>query len=151
MKGDLYINGYDAYDKWGINFEDGAFATLIAPPPMKDFVQNASRLQHGVRITAKAPRYDSRDVTLPFHIIARSTSAMLDQFTLFCQQVLATGKMEICTRHNPDTLYHLWYVSCSQFSNVGGLAKFTLKATEPDPTNRDFHDGGKAAWIIETT
>ena len=32
MTGDLEINGYDAYVKWGVSMEDGSLTQLMAYP-----------------------------------------------------------------------------------------------------------------------
>ena len=47
MKGELFINGKDAYLEWGIGLENGALLTLMTPPPNKDLIENKSRLEHG--------------------------------------------------------------------------------------------------------
>lgn len=137
MKDELYINGKDAYETWGVSLEDGAVSALMTPPTMKDFVSNTSRLEHGKRIVALNPKYDSRELTLEMHLCAKTKSDFLTKYGKFCDEVLATGVVHIQTVHQPNVTYHCTYNSCTQFSAfLSGIAKFSLKLTEPNPANR---------------
>ena len=60
MTGDVTINNADAFERYGINLEDGALSTLMTPPPMKEFIESKSRMKHGKTVIAKAPKYDAR-------------------------------------------------------------------------------------------
>lgn len=137
MKGDIKINGIDAFDRYGINLEDGALSTLMTPPPTKEFIESKSRLRHGKKILTKLVRYDEREITLPFHIIAKSKAEFFQKYNLFCEEVLANGKFELTTKYQPDVVYRLVYLSCTQFRQfIREMAVFSLKVTEPDPTDR---------------
>lgn len=159
MTGDVFIlqmvndilTWVDAYDEWGVNLEDGALSALMSPPPMKDFIESGSRLSHGKQIIAKTPRYDSRDLTLQFHIVASSKEDFFSKYSAFCNDVLSKGTFALKTKYQPArtvtqngstvtipaVVYHLVYKSCSQYTQYRQeMAKFTLKVSEPDPTNR---------------
>lgn len=124
MKGDLTINGLDAYEEYGVGLEDGALSALMTPPPMKQYVEGASRAEHGRRVVVKDPRADSRD-------------AFLARYAKFCGEVLARGAFTLSTRHQPGVTYRLVYKSCSQFGQYSGRAAlFSLRVCEPDPSNR---------------
>ena len=64
MTGELLINGKDAWTQWGVNMGDGFIDALDAPLPMKDYIENESRLEHGKRIITTDAKVDSRDITL---------------------------------------------------------------------------------------
>ena len=65
---------------------------------------------------------------------------MLQRYGDFCE-VLRGGVLEIQTKYQPGVYYRFIYLSCTQFSQfIGQLAKFSLKLSEPDPTNRDRTD-----------
>lgn len=137
MKGDLYINGNDAFERYGLNFEEGALCALMTPAPKKAHIESHSRLLHGKKVVTKLSRFDSRELTLPFHIIARSKSEFFEKYERFCSEVLAAGSFEVKYRHSPGKIYRLNYISCSQFRQFAQeMAVFTLKVEEPDPTNR---------------
>ena len=137
MIGDVTINNVDAFERYGINLEDGALSTLMTPPPLKEFVESKSRLQHGKKVVVNSPKYDDREMTLPFHLIAKSKTEFFQKYDLFCKEVLAPGKFESKTRYQPDVVYRLVYLSCTQFSQfIREMAVFSLKVSEPNPTDR---------------
>lgn len=139
MTGDVFINGLDAFSNWGINFEDGALSALMCPAPMKSFIQSKRRLQHGKTVVNKEPRYDERDISLPFHLLAKTKEEFLTKFSGFCSSVLANGAFTVTTRYQTGVMYRLQYLSCSQFTQYEQeKAIFVLKVCEPDPTNRSI-------------
>ena len=137
MTGDVTINGFDAFTRYGINLEDGALSALLTPPSLKEFVQNESRLEDGKTVITLSPKYDARELTLPFHLVASTKADFLTKYALFCSEVLAVGSFTLSTRYQPSVIYHLIYQNCTQFRQFHQeLAAFALKVTEPDPTNR---------------
>lgn len=145
MTGDVFIlqdvsgtlTWVDAFTAWGINIEDGALSALMTPPPMKEFIEGKSRLQHGSRVITKAPKYDSRTINLPLHIVASSKADFFTKYEAFCDDVLSKGEFYLRTKYQASTVYHLVYVSCTQYSQYQReMAKFTLRVTEPNPTDR---------------
>lgn len=141
MKGDLFINGYDAYARYGVSLEQGGLTALMTPAPMKDLIESRRRREHGKRVVNDTPRYDDRDITLPLHLTARDTEDFLRKYSLFCSEVLAKGRMEISTRYESGVVYRCDYVNCTQFSEFRTVyAAFSLRLNEPDPTNRGLTD-----------
>lgn len=141
MIGDLKINNIDAFERYGINIEDGAISTLMTPAPMKGFIENKSRLRHGKVVLTKYPRYDEREITLPFHLIAKTKEDFFQKYHLFCEEVLSKGRIELITKYEPNVVYRLDYLSCTQFRQfIREMAVFSLKVSEPDPTNRGITD-----------
>ena len=53
---DLLINGRDAFQVWGVRMGDNFLNSLGTPIPMKEFIENKSRLEHGKQIITIAPR-----------------------------------------------------------------------------------------------
>ena len=136
-KGQLKINKKDAYEEWGISLTDGAMSALMTPPPMKDFVSNESRLEHGKRILYDYPRMADRDVSLPIHLTAKSQDEFIMRYEKFCNDVLMQGYLELWTEYQPTTIYRLNYLSCRQFQAfMDGIGKFILTLNEPNPADR---------------
>jgi hypothetical protein len=50
MEGEFYINDKDAYTTWGISMDTSSLSALMTPPPMKEFIENKSRLENGKRV-----------------------------------------------------------------------------------------------------
>ena len=136
-KGELYINGLDAYTEYGLSMESSGLSVLMAPPPNKEYIENKSRQEHGKRVVVSNPRIDERELNLPVHIKASSRESFIEKYVKLCD-LLAGGKIEIKTIYEPSKVYRTNYISCTQFSEYRmGLARFTLKLNEPNPTNRN--------------
>lgn len=136
MKGELYINGKDAYQTWGISMDDTSLSELMTPPANKAFIENESRLQHGKRVVTANPKLDQRNLTLQINLTATTETQFFARYSGFCRE-LATGLLHIKTKYQPGVVYKTMYLSCSQFSQfMRGIGKFSLKLCEPNPTDR---------------
>ena len=136
-KGELFINGVDAYEEYGISMQASGLSALMTPPPLKDMIENKNRQEHGKRVVTTNPKIDERELSLPIHIKAASKESFLQKYGKFCE-VLAKGVLDIRTVYQPNVVYRTLYQSCTQFSEYRlGLAKFTLKLNEPNPNNRN--------------
>lgn len=137
MKEKLIINGENADEKWGISLGESSLSELMTPPANKAFIENESRLQHGKQILVANPKVEARNLTLQLNLTAATKSAFFDKYNLFCKEVLATGVLNIETGYQEGVVYKTIYVSCNQFSQfMQGIAKFSLKLIEPDPSDR---------------
>ncbi|MFR8834963.1 hypothetical protein [Bacteroides nordii] len=137
MMKELFINGDDAYEKWGVSLGESALSELMTPPANKAFIENESRLQHGKRVLVANPKLDARNLTLQMNLTASDEKTFFKNYKLFCDEVLATGVLNIKTAYQSDVVYKTIYVSCSQFSQfMRGIGKFTLKLIEPNPNDR---------------
>lgn len=70
----MIINGKDAYDTWGVRMGDGFLDAIGASVPMKEFVENKSRSEHGKRVIVNNPKLDEREITLTFTLSGKSQS-----------------------------------------------------------------------------
>lgn len=137
-KGELFINGKDAYVEWGLSMETGGLSALMTPPPNKELIENKSRLEHGKRVIASTNKLDERDLNLPIHITAISEEDFMSKYSSFCEE-LKNGKINITTKYRPNEVYRTNYMSCTQFSQFRQqMAKFTLKLNEPNPYDRSL-------------
>ena len=129
---------YDAYDEWGVSMEDGALAALMTPPTMKPSIVNESRLEHGKRRINRILAKEERELTLPFHLVAKSRTEYLDKYERFVSMLTSNEKITLWTSYQgANCKYKCIYQSCTQFSQyIDGLAKFVLKLIEPNPSDR---------------
>lgn len=133
---DLYINGKDARDTWGIVTTLNTLSQLLTPPPMKEYVNNSSRLEHGIRYDVSNPKYGQRDVTLEIQFTADSEDQFYERYSSFCEE-LSKGSLTVYTTDRPQVLYRFIFMSCTQFTQFRrGIATFSLKLVEPNPTDR---------------
>ena len=136
-KGQLYINGEDAYLTWGIFLAETALSTLMTPAPNKEFISNKYRSKDGKTVIKHNPRLDEREITLPFNMTAKDSTTFMTNYARFCEDVLAKGELVIRTQFQPNVWYRCIYLSCTQFSPfIQEMAKFSLKPYEPDPSDR---------------
>lgn len=135
MKGEIYINGNDAYSTWGVNFSQQSISNLLMPPPMKSYTSNTNSSINGKEVLG-VPMIEERDLTIEMSITAHDATTMLSRLQSFINDVLKQGQMTIKTKYSTD-VYHMCYLSCSQLSTFNGkCAVFTLRLNEPDPSNR---------------
>lgn len=143
IKGELYINGQDAWLTWGAFLDDASISALMTPAATKEFVKNNSRLEHGTRYITTNPKLKERDLTLNLQIFAPTRAEFYTRYNNFCTQVLATGLLNITTRFQPDVCYKCIYENCTQWKQyTGKIAKFSLKLKEMNPNDREI-DGGE--------
>lgn len=137
-KGELFINGNDAYDKWGISLMQGGLTALMTPPPAKSLPENESRLRNGKEFVKGASRkVADRDVTLQIQLTAPDETTFFTRYASFCEE-LRKGSLDIRTKYQNGVVYHLEYLSCTQFEQfIREYASFSLKLNEPDPANRN--------------
>ncbi|MES5135658.1 hypothetical protein ABVC71_08170 [Prevotella amnii] len=136
LKGQLRINGKDAYTEWGISMDETSLSALMTPPPVKPYITNEDRMKHGKEYLYSSVNVDSRDVTLQLNLTATSEEQFFVRYASFCE-VLAQGKIDIETSFQKGVVYHCLYQSCSQFSQfMRGIGKFILKIIETNPSNR---------------
>lgn len=139
MSNDLIINGKDAYDTWGVRMGDGFLDAIGASVPMKEFVENKSRSEHGKRVIVNNPKLDEREITLTFTLSGKSQSDYEQKKSLFYKE-LYKGDMTIQVPKNSVDVYHLIYtgksVSYAQSTNRT-FGKVSAKFCEPNPAERE--------------
>lgn len=138
MKGELIINGKDAWTQWGVNMGEGFIDTLDAPLPMKEYIENESRLEDGKRVLTSNVKKDSREITLSFTITGTSESDYRSKKKAF-ETELYNGALTISVPKISSDVYHLIYTG----KNVSyGLSldrcfgNFSAKFEEPNPSDR---------------
>ena len=62
MERNAFINGRNIWSTWGAELMDGALEAILTPPPVKDYIENDSRLEHGIQITS-SPEICKMEVT----------------------------------------------------------------------------------------
>ena len=77
LKGQLLINGKDAYTEYGIFMDDTALSTLMTPAPNKEFISNKYRSKDGKSVIMHNPRLAEREITVSFNMSAKPPEALL--------------------------------------------------------------------------
>jgi hypothetical protein len=136
MKGELFINGHDAYETWGVIMDDSSLSALMTPAANKEYISDESRLQHGRRMLTSNVKKDARDLSLRLEIWADNRTAFYTRYSAFCS-VLDSGVLHIKTKYQSGVVYKCIYQSCQQYTQFRGkVGKFALRLIEPNPTDR---------------
>lgn len=134
----LLINGRDAFQVWGVRMGDNFLNSLGASVPMKEFIENKSRLEHGKRIIATTPKLDEREITLAFTIEGNSQSDYQTKKIAFFEE-LYKGVIDIQIPAINNDIYHLIYLGKSityAQSLDRTFGKCSMKFCEPNPSLR---------------
>lgn len=136
---DLIINGKDAFETWGVRMGDNFLDALGASAPMKEYIENSSRLEHGKRVLVTNAKLDSRELTLTFTIEGISKSDYQEKKKCFYNE-LYKGAIDIEVPANNTDIYHLLYrgksVTYAQ-SIDRTFGKISSKFEESNPSIRD--------------
>ena len=117
---------------------DNFLNSLGASVPMKDFIENKSRLEHGKRIIATTPKLDEREITLAFTIEGNSQSDYQTKKIAFFEE-LYKGVIDIQIPAISNAIYHLIYLgkSITYAPSVDRtFGKCSIKFCEPNPSLR---------------
>lgn len=135
---DLIINGFDAFLQWGIRMGDGFLDAIFAPEPLKEFIENKSRLNNGKQVVYNNPKIDERDVTLVFTLEGETPDDYLSKYSAFKTE-LQKGKIEIKVPAFGNQVYRLTYLRSASFGlNIPRtFSKISVKFNEPNPAERE--------------
>lgn len=129
---------YVDLDTFGVTLVRGWREALLTPAPVKSYVTNDSRLEHGQAViaTSKYAKKDKRDVSLTFFLEGISQSDYLSKYEAFLAKIAYSG--QICMKVPClNRVFKLVYSQCSQFGDYGlKRGKFVLKLTEYNPNDR---------------
>lgn len=131
-------SSYVDLDTFGITLVKGWREALLTPAPVKEYVINDSRLQHGQSViaTAKYAKKDKRDVSISFFLEGETEEEYLQRYEDFLNKIAYSG--EFCLKiPQLKRIFKLVYSQCSQFGDYGlKKGKFVLKLTEYNPDDR---------------
>lgn len=138
MTGELYINGKDAWTEWGVNMGEGFLDAIDGFAPMKEYIENDSRLEHGKRVLVVDPKVASREVTLHFTIMGVSQADYRAKRIAF-ESELRKGSVDVKVPELGEHVYHLVYLgkSVSYGLNISRtFSTLSAKFDEPNPMER---------------
>lgn len=139
MKGELFINGKDAWNEWGVTMGNNFFDAIDAPAPKKEYIKNDSRMEDGVRYADFVPKTASRQFSLHFTIKGVSEADYRKKKNAFIAELeMGTVEMTIpCLDAN--VVYRLKYLGSGisyGLSRDRKFGTFASKFEEPNPKDR---------------
>lgn len=138
MTGDLYINGKDAWTEWGVNMGDGFLDAVDGFAPLKEFIENESRAEHGKRVIVTSPKVASRDLTLHFTLKGETEADYRMKRNAFEAELLK-GLVAVKVPVLGEQTYRLVYLgrNVSYGMNMARtFATISAKFEEPNPMDR---------------
>lgn len=138
MDRDCSINNKNTWDTWGAEMMDGYLEALLTPPAAKDYIENESRAEHGIRITAPEETclMADRELSISVLITGSTVADYLAKYASFVEE-LTNGKLALKVP-TLGKVFNLYYLSCSKYGSYGKCrGKFTIKLKEPNPADRE--------------
>ena len=134
----LKINGLDAAQAYGVSMGKGFVDALTAPLPLKEYIENTSRLSSGKRVAMTAPMIDERELTLQFVLRGATKADYMNKKRAFLE-VLYGGFVDVEVDELGSEVYHLIYtgknISYAQNTQMT-TCRISAKFCEPDPSSR---------------
>lgn len=147
LKGLLLINDIDPFDAYGAFLSEDKpadmknYSSLLKPSAAKPQKEVSFRERDGVKVPNKlVQRWEARDVTLQFCILAADRAEFLERYSGFVD-MLRTGIDGWLDFYLPelDKHFRMYYREASDYKQLtdfeGEVAgKFTVKFREPQPS-----------------
>lgn len=127
----------DIFDEYGVSFMKGEYLKLLSKAATKSYVENESRLQHGVQMIAKPKyaRFQKRTVSCSILMEASSASQFSSRFEAFTEKV--SQGLFYLKIPSKNRIFKLVYSDLKIKQEYrGNRATFTLEMTEPNPNDR---------------
>lgn len=135
MKGDLFINGKDAFDTWGVNMGDNFLNVLLTPPPVKEYCENKSRIENGKSVILDNNKDDERDISLTFTIQGEGQKDYIAKYKAFMME-MSSGLVDINVPELGSEVYRVYYKNATSYamSIDRTFSKIAMKVCEPNPS-----------------
>ena len=121
-----------------MNMGEGFLDALDAPLPLKEFPEDESRLENGIKVDTSNPKVSSREIVLGFTITGKSENDYRNKKAAFLSE-LQKGVFTVKVPALNNEAYKLVYTGRSisyGISKSRDFGHFTMKCTEPNPADR---------------
>lgn len=125
MTDDLYIDGRNAFETWGVYVTDGGYNELAGFPPLKEPEKNDWWEEDGEEADLSAPRLDTREATLKVACCGGDIDGFL--------AVLNKGAYHTLRSKALGRTWRLRYTKQTSLEYCGGLTVLALRFAEDEP------------------
>lgn len=140
MMQEITINGKGLWSVFRCRVAKGTYEKLLTPAPMKAYITNENRLEHGKKIMTENSRTDSREISIQVFVEGDTEDEYLTNYQSFLNE-LQTGKL-ILSVPRLRTIFSFVYTGGGSYGDYGlKRGKFTLKLIEPSISNRQTIKG----------
>ena len=141
--GCLYIDGHDAYKRFGVYVVKGGFNNLISYPPLKDVDKNDWQEDDGIEVDLSSPVLNTREVSIKF-AISGLFSSMFDFLEL-----LSDGAYHTFDFYEIGRKYKLRLTQQPNLKTLKTLGHTTLKFADDFPLS-DYNYKTPSSNIVAT-
>ncbi len=136
MVKNIYIDGIDVRDNFGVWVRKGGYDDLFTFPPLKPPYFNDWPERHGVEVDLKAPTL--APISVRILLIASGANANVPGFI----ELLSKPGYRVCRFPTLDRELTLRYSACSGFERFGAVSSFTVQFELDEPKRVD-----PATWL----
>lgn len=131
-----YINSKELFSTWGASLMAGSLSELLAPPTMKEYVENDYRSQDGHEVLVTEPRVESRDFALNFLLVGSDRADLLAKYKSFVED-LQSGLLELNFALAGQKFY-CYYLNSQKFNCyiASNMMSLNVYLREPNPNKR---------------
>ena len=127
--GSLYVDGFDAYEQFGLYVVAGGWNELVAMPPLKTVKTNDWQEEDGIEVDLSAPVLNTREVSIKF-AVAGLFSSFFDLL-----DVLSDGAYHTFVCTEIGRTYRLRLTQQPNLKGLKLLGHATLKFADDFPLN----------------
>lgn len=137
MKGELKINGNDAWTMYGVSMGEGFIDAIDGVNEMKQYISNECREEHGIRVIPST-KVKEKELTLHFTIKGSSPTDFRNKKLAFIN-LLESGevlRVEIPSIGSVHKLIYLGKGQSYKMSLNKSFCAFSARFLEPNPKDR---------------
>lgn len=140
MRGELYINGKDAWDNWKVKLIEDSWDNILIPTNQKEYIENKNRGEHGKRVWIRDVLKEERTIQFMFAITCDSRQEYLQKYQSFVDELNSGWIVMSIPILNKS--YKLIFPEFLDLSTGVGIieGKLSVRFTEPNPNDRTAID-----------
>ncbi len=135
---DLYIDGVNAYTRYGVFVTDGGYKSLVCMPPLKEVESNDWWEEDGVEVDLSAPVLNTRDLTLSFACVDGDFEGFM--------AALKQGAYHIIKSKEIGREYKLRYTQQASIKQCNGLIVTSAKFNDDFPLRDYTYVAPSSSW-----
>lgn len=141
----IYINGIEAYNRWGLIARDGFIADLLKPANPKAYIKNTAADIDGTEVDARYRKIDGRSFSVLIYMKADSLAEFIansnDLERVLIEGINGTGITELSVLGQVEMTFRCVYENYSTYKplNDSGKALLSISFYEPNVRNRELN------------
>lgn len=145
MKHTIYINGIEAYNRWGLIARDGFISDLLKPANPKAYINNTAADIDGTEVDARYRKIDGRSFSVLVYMKADNLADFIansnDLERVLIEGINGTGITELSVLGQVEMTFRCVYENYATYNplNDSGKALLSISFYEPNVRNRELN------------